>query len=135
METSGGILSRLGERVLGWIALCVLILVGIAIYQMPADTKQAIWSGIWRTGAWLIFAAAAPWSTRLFIRRIVEARTNWAGVSLVAAVSVADLLAGVLLMTAWPAGVWSWAAALGALALATTYNYLVSDYLADTCGS
>lgn len=139
METQGssavgGILGRLSEKVLGWIALAIVVLVGIAVYQMPADTKAAIWSGIWRSIVWVIIAAAVPWSATLFIRRILEISTNWAGIGLIAGLTLVDLIAGIVLMTAWPSGGWTWAAALGALAAAGTYNFLVSEYLADTAG-
>lgn len=134
METPGGILGRLGEKILGWIALGVLVFLGIAVYQMPADTKAAIWSGIWRTLSWLAIVAAVPWSARLLIRRVLEAGTNWAGAALVAGLTLVDVVAGYALMTGWPASGWGWAALLGALALAGTYNYLVAEYLAETAG-
>lgn len=133
-RTGGGILGRLGEKVLGWIALGALIFLGIAIYQMPAETKQAIWSGIWRTLLWLALVAAIPWGSRLFIRRIVEAGTNWAGAGLIVALTLLDVIVGVALMSVWPSGPWTWAAALGAVALAGSYNYLVTEYLAETSG-
>lgn len=134
METASGILGRLGEKVLGWIALGLLVAVGIAIYQTPAATKAAIWAGIWRSAVWVGAAAVLPWTARLFIGRILEAGTNWAGVGLVAALTAVDLLVGVLLLTGWPGSVWAWLAALGALGVAGTYNFLVAEYLADRSG-
>lgn len=130
----GGILGRLSEKVLGYIALAIVLLVGIAVYQMPAETKGAIWSGIWRSIVWVIIAAGVPWSAALFVRRVLEISSNWAGVGLVAGLTLVDLIAGVVLMTAWPSGGWTWAAAIGAIAVAATYNYLVAEYLADTSG-
>lgn len=128
----GGILGRLSEKVLGYVALAIVVLVGIAIYQMPAETKGAIWSGIWRSIVWVVLAAGVPWCAALFIRRILEINTNWAGIGLVAGLTLADLILGIVLMTGWPSGGWTWAAAIGALAVAGTYNYLVAEYLADT---
>jgi hypothetical protein len=134
METSGGLLSRVGEKVLGWIALAIVALLAIAIYQMPSDTKAAIWSGLWRSLAWVGLAAAVPWSAALIIRRVAQAETNWAGVGLIAGLCLVDVIAAALLMTGWPVGGWGWFAGLGALALAGTYNFLVAEYLADTAG-
>ncbi len=139
METQGrsavgGILGRLIEKVLGWIALAIVVLVGIAVYQMPGETKAAIWSGIWRSIVWVIIAAAVPWSATLLIRRILEISTNWAGIGLIAGLTLVDLIAGIVLMTAWPSGGWTWLAAIGALAVAGTYNFLVAEYLANTAG-
>lgn len=134
METASGILGRLGEKVLGWIALGLLVAIAIAIYQTPAATKAAIWAGIWRTCVWVAVVAVVPWSATLFISRIMEAGTNWAGVGLIAAVTVIDLVLGVLLLTSWPGSVWTWLAALGAIGVAGTYNFLVAEYLADRSG-
>lgn len=135
METTGGgILSRLGEKVLGWIALALVALGAVAVYQMPAETKTAIWNGAWRSFVWVVLAAVMPWIGKLFIRRVLAFGTNWAGVAWLGGLCAANLIAGVLLLTAWPSGGWGWFAAIGAMALAGTYNYLVTEYLADTSG-
>jgi L-asparagine transporter-like permease len=75
-----------------------------------------------------------PWSGKLCIGRILETGTNWAGAGLLAALLAVDLIAAALLMTGWPSSLWSWLAAIGALALAVTYNYLVTEYLSETAG-
>jgi len=99
METSGGILGRLSEKVLGWIALALLILIGVAIWQMDPVLRTSIWQGAWRTVFWVVIAAALPWSARFFIRRVLDVGSNWAGVSLLAALLVVDLGAGLLLLS------------------------------------
>lgn len=135
METSGGgILGRLGEKILGWIALGLLLLLGYAVYRMEPATKAAIWGGIWRTAAWVVIAAGLPWVGRLFIGRLLEISSNWAGVGLIAGLVVVDLVAGLVLMGGLPSGGWGWTAALAALAVAGTYNYLVAEYLAERAG-
>ncbi|GMU82066.1 MAG: hypothetical protein AMXMBFR47_19370 [Planctomycetota bacterium] len=130
----GGILSRLSEKVLGWIALAIVVLLGIAIYQMPADTKSAIWSGFWRSVVWFLLAAGVPWTAALFIRRVVQFGTNWAGIGLIAGFTLADVLLGISLMTVWPSGAWAWAATIAAVSVAGIYNYLVCEYLAERSG-
>ncbi|HMQ17421.1 MAG TPA: hypothetical protein PKC49_15770 [Phycisphaerae bacterium] len=130
----GGVLGRLGEKVLGWIALALLIAIGVGIWQMPAETKGAIWSGLWRSIVWLAAAAALPWSARLLIRRVLEQGTNWAGAALIGGYTLGDVVLGVLLMTGWPSGAWGWLACLGALGVAATYNYLVTEYVAEASG-
>ena len=135
METTGGgILGRLGEKMLGWIALGLLIFLAIAIWRMDPVVRTAIWQGIWRTILWVVIAAALPWSARFFIRRILDVGSNWAGVGLLAALLAINVIAGLLLMTGWPASFWGWVAALAALAVAGTYNYLVTEYLAEMSG-
>lgn len=134
METSGGILGRLGEKVLGWIAFAAFALLCITIWQMPAETKTAIWQGVWKTIVWLIIAAALPWSGQFFMRRLLERSSNWAGAGLIASLTGVNLLLGLWLLGGLPAGGWGWLAALAALTVAGAYNFLVSEYLAERVG-
>jgi len=131
---SPGMLGRLSEKVIGWIALAGLILGAVAVYQMPGETKGAIWSGVWRSVAWVVVAAALPWTSWLFIGRIAHAGTNWAGIALIAAFVVADIVAAMLLMTGWPPTGWAWAGGIAILTVAGSYNYLVAEYLAERSG-
>lgn len=135
METSGGgILGRLSEKVLGYIALGLIVLAGIALWQMGPEGRGAVWGAIWRTAVWLGIAAALPWITRLFVTRIVEIGSNWAGVALIASLTAVNLVAGLILMGGLPGGGWGWVAALAVLAVAGTYNYLVTEYLSEEAG-
>jgi hypothetical protein len=130
----GGILGRLGEKILGWIALGLLLLLGFAIWQMEPATRWAIWNGIWRTIVWVLLAVAVPWGARPFVGRALKAGTNWAGAALIAVCVCVDAIIGLVLLRGWPAGGWGWLAALAALAVAGTYNYLVTEYLAEQAG-
>ena len=130
----GGILGRLSEKVLGWIVLGLLVLAGVALWRMGPEARSAIWNSIWRTAAWIGLAAALPWVTRLFVSRILAAGSNWAGVVLLAVLTVVDLVVGLILLGGMPSGGWGWTAALAALAVAGTYNYLVTEYLAEQAG-
>jgi hypothetical protein len=134
METSPGILSRLSEKVLGWVALLLLIGIAYAIYKTPGETKAAIWSGIWRSVFWVAIVAAVPWASRFAMSRIMEIGSNWAAFALVGGLLIVDIVAALVLMTGWPGGGWSWFICLAALAVAGTYNYLVTEYLAETTG-
>ena len=119
---------------LGWLSLAAIVALGVAVWQMPAATKAAIWSGVWRTTFWVALAAVLPWVAQFFIRRVASAGTNWAGVALLAGLSVVNVLSGVLLMTAWPGGGWAWFGAISGLVVAGLYNFLVVEYLADMAG-
>jgi len=133
-QPTGGIFGRLLERVLSLIALGLVVLAGVALWQMGPQGRAAIWSAIWRTALWLALAAVLPWSARLFIGRVLETGSNWAGLALIAALTVIDLMVGLILMGGLPAGGWGWLAALAALGLAGTYNYFVAEYLAEQAG-
>ncbi len=81
-----------------------------------------------------MIAAALPWSAKAFIGRVLGAGTNWAGVALIAGYTLMDVLAGRILMGAWPGSGWGWLAALAALGIAGSYNYLVTEYVAEQAG-
>ena len=133
-NTGGGILGRLGEKVLGWIALGLLIALGVAIYEIGPAGRKAIWEGIWRTALWIVVVAALPWSAKLFIRRLLEVGSNWAGVVLLAAFVLVDVILGVALLGGLPHGGWGWLAALAAVGVAGTYNFLAAEYLSEQAG-
>lgn len=132
--TGGGILGRLGEKILGWIAFALIVALGFGIYKIGAPGRQALWEAIWRTSLWVAVAAALPWTARLFIRRVLETGSNWAGVVLIAGYVLIDALLGVILLNGFPTGGWGWLLALAALALAGTYNFLVAEYLSEQTG-
>lgn len=135
METGGGMFSRISERVIAWILFGLLVLIGFAIWRMPGDTRDAIVGGILRTAAWVIIAAVTPWTTWFIIRRVAEAGTNWAGTGLLVGLTGANLVAAWALMTGWPSGGWAWFAGFAALGVSATYNYLVTEYLAQQSGA
>ncbi len=132
--TSSGILGRLGEKAITWIGLALLVLVGISLRRMGPEARGALWSGIWRTAAWVVIVAAVPWSARLFIGKIIEVGSNWASLILLASLTALELIVGLILLGGLPAGGWGWTGALAALAVAGTYNYLVTEYLSDMAG-
>jgi hypothetical protein len=130
----GGMLGRLLEKVLSLVALALVVLCGVAVYRMEPQTRQAIWAGIWRTAAWVVLAGGLPWVGRLFIGRLLEVGSNWAGAVWLSLLTLVDAIVGLILMRGWPSGGWSWLAALAALAVAGLYNYLVAEYLAEKAG-
>jgi hypothetical protein len=134
METSQGIFGRLGEKILGWIALALIVGIAFGIWQMEPETRAEIWNGIWTTIAWIAIAAGLPWLARFFMKRIMEIGSNWAAFGLVSSLVLLDIIAGLLLKGGFPSGGWWWFFSLAALAVAGTYNYLVTEYLADQTG-
>lgn len=136
METGGGgILGRLGEKVLGWLALAALLGLGFAIYQMGPQARGAILDGAAKTLFWIVLCAALPWSSWFFIRRLLAFGTNWAGFALLAGFLLIEVLVGLYLLGGPPAGGWGWLASLAAVAVAGTYNFLVTEYLAEQYGN
>jgi hypothetical protein len=133
--TEGGMASRIVERLLSFLAIALVVALGVWVYRLGPDGRQAVWSAAWRGVVWLAIVAAAPWSGRVFIRRLLEMGSNWAPLAFLGVVLIADVMVGVLLLTAWPASAWGWLLALGALGVAGSYNYLVAAYLADEFGA
>jgi hypothetical protein len=134
MEVRRGILGGVTERVLSGVAFVVVIAIAWSIYQMPGETKTAILAGVWSSILWVVIAAALPWSAKMFITRILELGNNWAGVALIGGFTLFDLVLGLIFMGGLPGDGWSWFACLGAIAVVGTYNYLVTEYLADMAG-
>ncbi len=136
METTsaGGFASRIAERVVSWLALALIVLAGVAVWQMGPEGRENVWNWIWRVTVWLVVIAALPWSATLLIERVLDAGSNWAAAALVAVYVLLSALIGVGLLTAWPASAWGWLAALAALGVGGTYNYLVLEYLAQRSG-
>jgi hypothetical protein len=130
----GGMLGRLTERIIGYVALGLIALGCFALYRMGPAGRTALWEGIWRTGFWVLWAAAVPWTARLFIGRLLEVGANWAGVAVIAAFSLLDVVVGLVLLGGLPATGWGWVAAIAALGVASTYNYLVAEYLSEQAG-
>lgn len=134
MEVRRGILGGVTERVLAAVAFALVLFVAYWIYQIPASDKAFIWSVIWRSGMWVALAGVAPWSVKFFIKVLLEQGTNWAGVAAIAGLTFIDIVIGFFLLTGWPASGWTWFAILAALGIMTTYNYLVTEYLAEMAG-
>lgn len=131
METSGGFFSRVAEKVVGWIALALIVAAGIAIWQAGPQWRGAIWSTAWRTTAWFGLATVLPWTAWFYVGVVLRTSSNLAGVGVIAALCLVDVLLAAALMTGWPQGGWGWLGGLAALGLAGTYNFLVVEYLAD----
>ncbi len=138
IETSGGrmlgLLGKLGDKILTMIAIALVGLGAYALYRLGPDGRAALWAGIWHTVAWVVIAAALPWSGKLYVRRLLDVGSNWAGIAAISALTLIDLIVGRVLMGAWPGGGWAWLASLAALAAAGSYNYLVTEYLAEQAG-
>jgi hypothetical protein len=129
-----GMVGRLFEKTIGWIILGALIFAGYGIYKLGPDGRGAILSATGRIIGWVVIAAALPWLTRFFIRRLLEIGENWVGLALIAGLTLIDAIAGLTLIGGGPEGFWPWVLSLAALALAGTYNYLVAEYLAERYG-
>jgi FtsH-binding integral membrane protein len=134
MEGPRGIAGRLVEKILGWVALGLLVALGFAIYKLGPEGRQMVWNGIWRTLVWVVIAAALPWSARFFMRRVLEFGSNWAGFVLLALFLLVDIVVGLVLLQHWPTSGWGWVAGLAAVAIAGTYNFLVAEYLSEQAG-
>lgn len=129
-----GLIGRLGEKVLGWVALGLLILAGYGIYQLGPEGRGAILSATGRIVGWVVIVAVVPWFSRLVIRRLLEVGQNWVGLVLIACLTLVDVVAGLMLLGGWPTGFWGWLISFAAVGIAATYNYLVAEYVAERYG-
>ncbi len=129
-----GILGRVVDHMAHIVGTIVVLVAVFALWRMGESGRAALWSGIWRTIAWVVIVAGLPWALRPFMKRLMEQGTNWAGAAAVGGLVLADIVVACLLMTVWPASFWGWVAALAVLGAAGTYNYLVLEYLSEQTG-
>ena len=129
-----GILGRLGEKILGWVALGLLVLAAYGVYRMGPEGRGAVLSAAGRTVGWIAFVALLPWISRFFVKRLLSVGENWVGLLLIGGLLVVDVLVGLWLLGGLPTGVWSWIVSLAAIGVAGAYNFLVCEYVAERYG-
>ena len=129
-----GILGRLGEKVLGWIAFGLLALGAYGVYSLGPQGRGAIAAAAGRIAMFVGLVVVLPWFTRFFIKRLLAIGENWVGLALIAGLTLIDLFVGLWLLGGLPSGFWGWLICLTILGLLATYNFFVCEYLAETLG-
>ncbi|MDX2198032.1 MAG: hypothetical protein SF069_03570 [Phycisphaerae bacterium] len=129
-----GILGRLGEKVIGWIAFGLLALGAYGIYSLGPEGRGAIATAAGRIAMFAATVLVLPWLTRFFIKRLLSIGENWVGLALIAGLTLIDLVVGLWLLGGLPIGFWGWLISLAIVGLMASYNYLVCEYLAETLG-
>jgi hypothetical protein len=127
------VISAIGKYVGGKVVttLCVFAAAaaGYWFYRHPEDLRT-LWAVIRLTLAWIGFAAALPWTSWLFLRRVLAMESNAAALGMLAGYSALDVLAAMWLAGWSVSGALSWTVLMLGFIAAGTYNYVVCESLA-----
>jgi FtsH-binding integral membrane protein len=119
-----------GKIVTGLVALAV-IAAGVSWYQMDPGTRHAIASDTGRILAWFGIVLFLPWVTFFLVSAVARQDSNLAGLMLVGGYTVVEAV-----VLAWLFA-WSVHGAMplvffsGAVLLASAYNLLACDWIAE----
>ncbi|MCK6457310.1 MAG: hypothetical protein L6Q92_12380 [Phycisphaerae bacterium] len=126
-------LDAIGKYVGGKVVttLCVIAAAGAGIWfwRHPEDLR-ALWYVARQALVWIGFAAALPWTSALFIRRVLAYESNTAGYVLLGAYGALDVLAALWLAGWRVSGALSWMVLLLGFVAAGAYNFVVCESLA-----
>jgi len=100
-------------------------------WQLPAESKQAIWTALKLGLLWIGFAAVLPWALFFVPPLVLRAESNLAGVAVLLGYLALDVLAG-LWLAGWQVGsAAGWAVLILGFLAAGVYNFLVSEFVAS----
>lgn len=120
-----------GGKVLGAAIFVASALIVIWYWQLPPESKNAIWLALRNGLIWIAFAVTLPWALFFVPAKVLRMESNAAS-----AVMLAGYLALDALMAFWMAGwhvsgVIAWGVLIVGLLAAGVYNLLVCEYLAE----
>jgi hypothetical protein len=119
-----------GRIVTGLVALGV-IAAGISWWQMDAATRQTLVSGTGRILAWFGVMLAWPWVSFAIIARVAKQESNLAGGVLVAAYTIAEVVLLAWLFHWHMPNATAWTFLLLGGLVASVYNILICDWIAE----
>lgn len=126
--------ASLGKYVGGKVVTAILIVaVGLTCYYFYKNPEKL--EDLWRTvrGAliWLGFAAVLPWALFFVPMQVIKTESNAAAIAMLLGYLVLDILMALWLADWAITGTLVWALVLLGFLLASVYNFLVCDFLAE----
>ncbi len=124
-------LKGIGGKVVGGFVFLAVVVAAIAFWQAGPEGRAVFFDAGGKIVAWVLIVAVTPWVLVGVVVKVARADSNGAGIFLVATVSLLELLG---LWWMFDFGVGGGVAIgffiVGAL-LATAYNLLTCDFIAD----
>jgi hypothetical protein len=126
-----GLAKFVGSKVLTAVLVVAGVMVLIWYWQLPPQSKQAIWTAMKLGMVWIGFAAVLPWALFFLPAVVVRLQSN-----LVSAVLLLGYLGVDVVVGLWLAG-WKVGSAAGWVVLllgflgAGLYNFLACEFLAS----
>lgn len=128
IETLG---KYVGGKVLTAILVVTSAMVVIWYWQLPAEDKEAIWSGIKHALIWVGFAGVLPWALFFVPPMMVRAESNLISALGLIGYLVLDVLAALWLAGWHISGALTWLVVILGFGCAAIYNFVVCEYLAQ----
>src|SRR4028118_12136 len=127
-------IQMIAKGVLGGVIALGVIVGAISWFQLTGDQRSAAIGTVGRLIAWVLVVLLLPWATYFITTAVARRESNAAGVLLVAGYTIADILAGALLLgTGWTGTTAAIVGVVGLL-IAVAYNILACDWIADRLG-
>ena len=124
-------LKGIGGRVVGGVVLLGVVVAAIAFYQAGPEGRAAFFDASGKIVGWTLIVAVAPWALAWLVVKVARRDSNAAGAWLVGLLTLAELLT---LWWMFDFGVGG-AVAAGFFAaaglVASAYNLLACDWIAD----
>jgi hypothetical protein len=125
-----GIGKFVGSKVLTAVLIVAGAMVLIWYWQLPPESKQAIWTAIQHALLWIGLVAALPWGLFFLPAIAVRAESNLASAGLLLGYLVFDVVAAFWL-AGWQVGsTAAWVVLILGFLAAAVYNFLVCELLA-----
>jgi len=125
------LLKTVTGKIVGGIALLVVVIAAISWWRMDEATKDLFIGGTARIVAWLLVVAVWPWVTFGVIKRVDRMDSNAAGAVLVGAYTALQAALLLYLFRGQPFGPTAWTFFGAAVLIAAVYNLLACDWIAE----
>ena len=125
-----GIGKYVGGKVLTAILIVTSGVVLIWYWQLPAESKQAMWDALKHGLIWVGFVAVLPWATFFVPPMLVRADSNLISALALAGYLLVDVVAALWLAGWTVGGALAWLVLILGFGCAGVYNLVVCEYLA-----
>jgi hypothetical protein len=120
-----------GGKVRGAAVFVASAMVVIWYWQLPPESKNAIWMALRGGLIWIAFALTMPWALFFVPGKVVRAESNAVSAAMLVGYLALDALAAFWLAGWRIEGVLAWGVLLVGLLAAGVYNLLVCEYLGE----
>lgn len=124
-------LKGIGGKVAGGIVALGVVVAAIAFYQAGPEGRAAFFDASGKILGWSLMVAVLPWLLFWLVARAAGRESNAAGAALVLGLSLAELLGLWWMFDFGMGGTVAIAFFVVGVLLATAYNLLVCDWIAD----
>jgi hypothetical protein len=129
-----GLAKFVGSKVLTAVLLVIGIVIVIWYWQLPPESKQAIWTSLKLGLLWVGFAAVVPWALFFVPGLVLRAESNLVSAAVLLGYLALDVLAALWLAGWKVSSTAGWCVLILGFLAAGVYNFIVSDFLADRAG-